>query len=330
MEVVLADGEVLRTGMGGVENSTAWQAYRWGYGPWVDGLFLQSNLGVVTKIGIWLMKRPPAHMFFIAPYPDIDTAARGVEVMRDLRLHNVLETGIVGETSYVLAGTVRRSEIYEGDGPIPEDVYADFLKARNMPYFAGLSVLYGTEERIAADFKTVQAAFDTIGVRLITSGPMLSAPGIEHWHMNMVGEPSIAEFGNYNFRGGGGSMWFAPVVPARAEDVKRAYGLIRPILREHGFDMASGFLVYGRHLDMIVDLLFDRTDPDEMKRAYACFDECLTACTNAGYGLYRTNIAFMEKAADAYGPAQKAMNKRLKRALDPNGIIAPGKSGIYV
>ena len=102
------------------------------------------------------------------------------------------------------------------------------------------------------------------------------------------------------------------------------------IFRKHGFVVAAGLLVYGRHLDILVDLLFDRTDAEETARAHVCFTESLEACTAAGYGLYRTNTAFMEQAAAAYGPVQMDVNKRLKRALDPNGIIAPGKSGIYV
>jgi 4-cresol dehydrogenase (hydroxylating) len=32
--------------------------------------------------------------------------------------------------------------------------------------------------------------------------------------------------------------------------------------------------------------------------------------------------------ADTYGPVQRSVNKILKDALDPNGILAPGKSGI--
>jgi hypothetical protein len=31
---------------------------------------------------------------------------------------------------------------------------------------------------------------------------------------------------------------------------------------------------------------------------------------------------------DTYGPVQRAINRRLKKALDPNGILAPGESGI--
>jgi hypothetical protein len=37
----------------------------------------------------------------------------------------------------------------------------------------------------------------------------------------------------------------------------------------------------------------------------------------------------MEQAV-AYGPTQMAVNQRLKQALDPNRMIAPGESGLYV
>jgi len=46
-----------------------------------------------------------------------------------------------------------------------------------------------------------------------------------------------------------------------------------------------------------------------------------------GYGVYRTNIDFMSKVANLYGPVKAKVNRRIKQALDPNGILAPGKSG---
>src|SRR6187551_434875 len=60
MEVVLANGEVVRTGMGALPNSKSWQHNKWGFGPWVDGLFRQGNMGVVTKMGFYLLPRPEA------------------------------------------------------------------------------------------------------------------------------------------------------------------------------------------------------------------------------------------------------------------------------
>lgn len=60
MEVVLPTGELMRTGMGAMPNAETWQQFKPGYGPWVDGLFSQSNFGIVTKMGFWLMPQPEA------------------------------------------------------------------------------------------------------------------------------------------------------------------------------------------------------------------------------------------------------------------------------
>ena len=56
----------------------------------------------------------------------------------------------------------------------------------------------------------------------------------------------------------------------------------------------------------------------------------IDAFAGAGYGLYRTGIGYMDKVAKSYGTAAMAVNRRIKQALDPNGIIAPGKSGIHL
>jgi FAD/FMN-containing dehydrogenase len=62
MEVVLPNGEVMRTGMGALPGAKSWQEFKWSFGPWVDGLFSQSNFGIVTKMGFWLMPEPEAYM----------------------------------------------------------------------------------------------------------------------------------------------------------------------------------------------------------------------------------------------------------------------------
>src|SRR6185312_5748081 len=58
MEVVLANGEVMRTGMGALPNARAWQEYKYGFGPDPSGLFAQGNFGIVTKMGLRLMPQP--------------------------------------------------------------------------------------------------------------------------------------------------------------------------------------------------------------------------------------------------------------------------------
>ena len=61
LEVVLGTGEVIRTGSGHLPQSQTTYLYRHGIGPSLDGLFCQSNFGIVTRAAIKLMRRKPAH-----------------------------------------------------------------------------------------------------------------------------------------------------------------------------------------------------------------------------------------------------------------------------
>jgi hypothetical protein len=55
-----------------------------------------------------------------------------------------------------------------------------------------------------------------------------------------------------------------------------------------------------------------------------CFDELVTECSTEGSGAIARTPPFMNKVADTFGPVQRSVNRTLKKALDPNGILAPG------
>ena len=90
LEVVLANGEVLRTEMGGMSNSKTWNAYPWSFGPSHAGLFFQSNLRIVTKMGVWLMRQPEVYLSGFAHF--LDDAAVGplVDAVRELMLDGTI------------------------------------------------------------------------------------------------------------------------------------------------------------------------------------------------------------------------------------------------
>ena len=84
MEVVLANGEVLRTGMGALPGARTWQQYKFGYGPFRDGIFKQSNMGVVTKMGFWLFPEPESYLSGIVEMPRHDDIVRIVDTFNYL------------------------------------------------------------------------------------------------------------------------------------------------------------------------------------------------------------------------------------------------------
>lgn len=204
MEVILADGEILRTGLGGIANSTAWQSYRWGFGPWVDGLFSQSNFGVVTKIGVWMMQKPEAYQTFVIGWDDLEKMTKGIDVARKLRMDNVIENGVVGNTLYSTAQLIKRSALYKGKDAIPEAILAEYFSNKKMPRWGFVSCLYGTKEQIEVNLKIVQKAFKAEGGNFITGKDLTGDSNASHMERVMTGRTDMNEFGLYNFRGGGG------------------------------------------------------------------------------------------------------------------------------
>jgi FAD/FMN-containing dehydrogenase len=51
-----------------------------------------------------------------------------------------------------------------------------------------------------------------------------------------------------------------------------------------------------------------------------------------GWGEYRTHLAMMDQIANTYSfndHAQLKLNQKIKDALDPKGILSPGKNGVW-
>ncbi len=330
MEVVLPDGQVLQTGMGSIPNSNTWQVFKWGYGPYLDGLFSQSNYGVVTKLGMWLLPEPPAFKPFVIRYPKATDIDKIVETLRPLRIANIIPNAVVIAGALWEAGTfLKRSDYYDGTGTIPDKDVERIMKEHELGYWNIYAALYGSPEQIDVNWKIVSSAFTATGGEVLSEEQVGDSPVFRYRRDLMRGDMNLQEFGLYNWRGGGGSIWFAPVSQSRGSETLKQMALAKRILTEYGLDYVGEFIVGWRDMHHIIDLLYDRSDPEQMKNAYACFDKLLDEFTKQGYGTYRTNTAFMKKVAETYGPVQMDVNQRIKHALDPNGIIAPGKSGIF-
>lgn len=320
MEVMLSDGTLLRTGMGGVRGNNTWQAYKYGYGPYLDGLFTQSNYGIVTKLGLWLMPAPPAHRTFMVQWHRDDDLARAIDALRPLRLSNTIPNfGVFANATIILSSICPRAQLYGGPGAIPQAVVEQAARERGLSPWVYLFSLYGRQEQVDLDTPYVTRELEKSGATVIPNvhDPMQS------------NELSLQTFSLFNWVGGGGLAWFSPVAPTRGADCARQTALARGVMERHGIDFMTGMTINGREVLNVMPMVFDRGNPAATRSARQCFNELIDTFAGAGYGFYRTGIGFMDRVAAVHGATNLEVLRRLKHALDPTGILAPGKSGIH-
>ncbi len=135
LEVVLADGDVMRTGMGAMPDNPSWHLYKRGLGPTPDQLFMQSNYGIVTKMGVWLMPYPEVYMpVWVRAWKD-EALGPMVDTLRRLMLDGTIR-GVPQIINTVLYATIvtERTKWWQGEGPIPDaDARPDGPRARHRP-----------------------------------------------------------------------------------------------------------------------------------------------------------------------------------------------------
>ena len=334
MQVVLADGTVVDTGMGSSAESNTANLYKYGHGPWVEGLFTQSNVGIITKIGIWLMPEPPGYRPYMVTFPKEEDLFQLTEIAGPLRLNMLIPNaativGLIWEAS----ATTTKNQYYQGKGAMPMSArqkMADDLKIGMWNFYGAL---YGPPPMMDNNWKILEEAFRSIpGAKFYFEGDRPGDPAFDYRAKLMRGVPSMTEFGIMNWVGSGAHIDFAPRSPVTGEDAMHQFTMIRDRANEYGFDYIGEFLIGFRELLDVFMLVFDRTDEEEMVRAHECFGKLIDDHTAAGYGEYRTHLDFMDKVAGTYDWNDGALWKlhhRIKDTLDPDGILSPGKQGIW-
>ena len=89
---------------------------------------------------------------------------------------------------------------------------------------------------------------------------------------------------------------------------------------------------FGRSMALICAIVFNRDDADETARVRSVFSRLIREVGAAGFGEYRTHVRYMDEVAQLYsrnGGALGRFNQRIKDALDPAGVLSPGKQGIW-
>ncbi len=360
MEVVLPSGELLRTGMGAIPNAKTWQQYKTGCGPWLDGIFSQSNFGIVTKMGFWLMPEPEAYLrctVSVPRYRDLAPLVDTLNYVENVRLVNGFPDIATPLLGYPPVGQV---QLMNESGPpamTPEHMallknaklgYSPELEAyglrNNIAYWELWLSFYGPMEVIEAQWRAAQRHFGKIEGARFRVVDKLDLPVDEakifDYHEPELGVPSLRAFSigarsPWNPTPSKGHMWFSPIIPRTGEAIIEANRVFGEAARDLGMPLFTTFTMpacfWERSFIFILATPVTE-DPATNKRFREGFRKLIEVGGQHGWGEYRTAPVFQEAVMDVYSfnnHSLMRLNETLKDAIDPNGILSAGRYAIW-
>lgn len=357
MEVVLPTGEVVNVGVNAVNNQANW------YGraplPDVAGLFVgwQGTTGIVTKMSIQLVDTPKIlHHFAIIPEDPYDFLEHFVHDLVKLGVCDEIGIGyfpakvgrgIVPDDMLDLMGKMMHYLRFQKKTAFVKRVWP-FLKAltggnpfplvkklapvlkmgsseENQAWLiAGITVGASTTGIFSAKMKALTAACNAADppVLLLPTGDF---GDLQKVFMSILDLPTQLP-ALYDLKASGGLTWVGSYVPSsrvhlgmkKGEDIHKKHGffpviVMRPHKQDHYFVLR--FI-----------LAFDRQSATETALARQALEELAAVILDDCHGVpYKPAGWAVKMIQDRADPASIDFLKRVKRFMDPKGIMNPGR-----
>lgn len=381
MEVMLPDGEIFQTGGGPFGRYKSWNTYKWGVGPYLEGLFSQSNYGIVTRVGMWLMPQPPCFLSCLFELKREEDLPALADALRRLQLNGAIQSKVhLINDAISLAIVADDTRTLRSDGAcLSDEEMAALRRKHQVAPWTFAAGLYGTSGQVRANVRLIRKELRRYGrlrfigdrqikvirrlldvaerskrrpatawcadalAKWVFRKPLPLVELLPNVHAIEKGYPSDYFVKHAYFkcrrpkpddddidpaRDNCGLIWLGPMVPLDGPHTEEILTLCRPLYAEHGFEFTVAMMIGNARTNIaLMSIFYDRDDPDETRRAEALYYEIGKVTQAAGYQQYRTSVAYMDRIL-APAPEFLDVSRRIKAALDPNDILAPGKYGI--
>jgi 4-cresol dehydrogenase (hydroxylating) len=366
LEVLLPSGAIIRTGFSRFQGARTAHVSRWGVGPSLDGLFAQSNLGIVLQMSVWLMPAPEHFEAFFFMSRDPEGLGPLIDALRPLRMNGTLRSVMHIGNDYKVLTAMSQYPWDETGGRVPLDagqmrVVRDRL---GIGSWNGSGGLYGTRPQVREAKRLLKSAlrgrvdrlqfvddrrlallkrFSGVFGRLTGWDVTRTLAVLEPVYGLMRGVPTDATMASAYWRkkeaapvSGAdpdrdrcGLLWCSPTLPNTGAAAREMTGLAVEILLSHGFEpQISLSLATERMSICVITISYDRDQPGEDERAARCYRELEAASMAHGFPPYRLSVASAAEHFATPGDGYGNALAALKTAWDPVGVLAPGRYGI--
>jgi 4-cresol dehydrogenase (hydroxylating) flavoprotein subunit len=363
LEAVLPDGRIYKPPLAELGCIEVDRGFKWGIGPFLDGIFSQGAFGIVTQMTIALARTPERVEAFFFGLPHDSDIERAVEAVRELSSEVGGTLGLINllNSRRVLSMMEQYpSNQLDQTGLIKEAHLSNMERQNQVMPWMGTGAIYGNARVVRAVKAIVKDRLSGVAKRLVFFTPQsvnnfkrlsLMIPGPRGYGLqNMLGllEKTLqALSGTPNeialplaywisgtrdrdkpmnpARDGCGLIWYSPLVPMRAEKVREYTSMVHAVCIAHRLEpLITLTTLSDRCFDSTVPLLFDRSRQEAVERAQQCHIALIEEGRKIGCIPYRSTVDSMRHFIKPEAPYWQIV-AALKRELDPEGLIAPGR-----
>ncbi|HEX6967383.1 MAG TPA: FAD-linked oxidase C-terminal domain-containing protein [Micromonosporaceae bacterium] len=297
LEVVLASGEVLRTGRRTAKGVAGYD---------LTHLFVGSEgtLGVITEITLALRPAAEAALTLVAVFPSTASAGRAVT--------EITASGLQPSLLELLDQThLRAIEAYRPMG-LPTEAKALLLAAAD------------TGSRAEHDIARLAAICSAAGAAEVypASDPVEAAALLE---ARRLAHPAMERHAVEAFPAGSGGLVIDDVAVPRSALAAMLDGVEQIADR---FAVTIGVVAHAGDGNLHPNIVIDRADPDSVARGRSVFDAILELGLSLGgtcTGEHGVGLLKREWLARELGPVGVRVHRAIKSALDPANLFNPGK-----
>jgi FAD/FMN-containing dehydrogenase len=342
MEIVLANGEVVRTGMGANPAAKTWQVFKYGMGPFVDGIFSQSNYGIVTKMGFWLMEEPESALLVNVTAPRRQDIVPLLDILTSLMYAHTIPSQMQ-VMSPVMNGSPDPElvRLRLAGASATDEEWERYVESKNQPCWAASFCFYGAPKVVAAAWEHTKNRLAVIQGAQFQETASYTFPLTDEQveavsDKARLGIPSLNLFGSRTSptaRPSEGHLDFSPMMAPRGEELLALTSVTAKVYADMGLTPPFvGGWVYHRRGMIVFHPVSTYRNAEDNKKTRTLFERLVTACAEGGWNTYRIHANFQALAIRTYGfnhGSLHRLHETLKDAIDPNGILSAGRYDIW-